>query len=418
MRALLAFDTRASINPERFNAKVTNFYRPYKPLLAMAKIIVLEDEASTRLVICGVLKKFGHEVIGVDNGAEGLLIILAEQPDLVISDVQMPKLSGLEVLAQMRQNEDLCDTPLVLLTSLGSRADMRAGMSQGANDYISKPFEPQELIDSVNAQLALVQQRQSKRDAQGQVAQAQGTQPPHASQTADAAHNAPYVPYVPMVDGVVIAPKPVVQLPLAWVVHVAVHNAAGLTQRMDPKDWRLLLRNLYSPRGNASALKTASHVDFAGNNLTVVFVDTQGQAESAALRAARAVADMVLASGICKRWMATNFAGKDMPTLKLMVNVHAGPVGVAKVPLGAGIVGTKDQVQGPSIDLALTLRNAQPSVMWTVLATDAAVGNAPDIYRVGAHQTVALGVQDIKVHALLGLDSRVAAEGAASADWV
>jgi CheY-like chemotaxis protein len=109
----------------------------------MAKIIVLEDEASTRLVICGILKKMGHEVHGVDNGAEGLLIILAEQPDLVISDVQMPKLSGLEVLAQMRQNEELCDTPLILLTSLSSRADMRAGMSQGANDYISKPFEPQ-----------------------------------------------------------------------------------------------------------------------------------------------------------------------------------------------------------------------------------------------------------------------------------
>jgi class 3 adenylate cyclase len=271
-------------------------------------------------------------------------------------------------------------------------------------------------VDSVNAQLALVQQRQNKRDAQGHVAQTQAialaTSQQQVGQSAGDTQNAP------MMDGVLIAPKPVLELPLAWVVHVAVHNAAALTQRMEAKDWRLLLRNLYSPRGNASALKSASHVDFAGNNLTVVFVDAHGQAESAALRAARAVADMVLASGICKRWMATNFAGKDMPILKLVVNVHAGPVSVAKVPLGAGIVGTKDQVQGQSIDIAHSLRNAQPSVMWTVLATDAVLANAPDIYRVGAHETVALGVQDIKVHALLGLDERVAAEGVAAADWI
>lgn len=381
----------------------------------MAKIVVLEDDASTRLVICGVLKKSGHEVLGVDNGAEGLLIILAEQPDLVISDVQMPKLSGLEVLAQMRQNEDLSDTPLILLTALDSRADMRAGMSQGASDYISKPFEPQELIESVNAQLAQLEQRKSKMDTRAQElaaskvaqlrqGQSQGNGPQDAPATA--------------LSGVASPPAPLVQVPLAWIVHVAVHNPAMLIKRMDPKDWRLLLRNLYSPRGAESALRTASHVDFSGNNLTVVFADTVGQAESAAVRAARAVADMVAAAGTCKRWMTTHFAGQDMPAFKAMVNLHAGPVSIAKVPLGAGIAGTKDQVVGTNIDMACNLRNAEPPVMWAVLATEAALSCAPENYRAGAHQNVALGVQETRVHALLGLDTRLVSHELSPADWL
>ena len=68
----------------------------------MANIVVLEDDASTRLLITSVLKKSGHAVTAVDNGAEGLLVVLAEQPDLVISDVQMPKMTGFEVVADRK----------------------------------------------------------------------------------------------------------------------------------------------------------------------------------------------------------------------------------------------------------------------------------------------------------------------------
>jgi CheY-like chemotaxis protein len=108
----------------------------------MARIVVLEDEASTRRLITAVLKKSGHEVTDVDNGAEGLLTVLAELPDLVVSDVEMPKMNGFEVLSDIRNTPETEQTPVILLTSRSSQEDIELGMSQGANAYLTKPFDP------------------------------------------------------------------------------------------------------------------------------------------------------------------------------------------------------------------------------------------------------------------------------------
>ena len=227
----------------------------------MAKIIVLEDEASTRLLISSVLKKQGHEVIALDNGAEGLLVILAEQPDLVISDVQMPKMTGFEVVAQMRQTADVADTPVILLTSLSGRADMRTGMSQGADDYITKPFEPAELLESVAAQLARVQQRQSTLDERAQalalskIAQIKQAYEQQLAQTTLALKSLA-AQSTPANAGVNHAannasnhtakPAPA-ELPSrhfakAWVMHVTVQNQEQFTDKLSARDWRLLLQ--------------------------------------------------------------------------------------------------------------------------------------------------------------------------------
>ena len=132
----------------------------------MAKIVVLEDDTATRRLICAVLRKVGHDVLDVDNGAEGLLTVMAEQPDMVISDVEMPKMTGFEVLQNVRLEPEIADTPFILLTSLASRADMRKGMVQGADDYITKPFEPAELIEAVNAQLGRLAYRRGRGGGQ------------------------------------------------------------------------------------------------------------------------------------------------------------------------------------------------------------------------------------------------------------
>ncbi|MFM7332511.1 MAG: response regulator transcription factor [Brachymonas sp.] len=112
----------------------------------MARIVVLEDDAATRKLITAVLKQSGHEVTDVDNGAEGLLNVLAELPDLVISDVEMPKINGFEVLSDMRSTPETALTPVILLTSRTSVEDMQRGLSQGANPYLTKPFDPDKWI--------------------------------------------------------------------------------------------------------------------------------------------------------------------------------------------------------------------------------------------------------------------------------
>ena len=119
----------------------------------MALIVVIEDDAGTRLLVSQVLKKEGHEVMAAEDGVKGLALIREHRPTLVVSDVQMPLMDGFEVLDQIRSDDTLAATAVILLTSLQDRSSMRQGMSTGADDYLTKPFAPQELREAVSAQL-------------------------------------------------------------------------------------------------------------------------------------------------------------------------------------------------------------------------------------------------------------------------
>src|SRR3569832_1070889 len=119
----------------------------------MAVIVVMEDDAGTRLLVASVLKKHGHEVLAAEDGVQGLALVRSEKPDVVISDVQMPGMNGFDMLAEMRRDPQLAGIPVILLTSLQERAHMRIGMTAGADDYITKPFRAAELRQAVAAQL-------------------------------------------------------------------------------------------------------------------------------------------------------------------------------------------------------------------------------------------------------------------------
>lgn len=284
----------------------------------MAKIVVLEDDSSTRRLICAVLKKSGHEVVDVDNGAEGLLTVMAEQPDLVISDVEMPKMTGFEVLQNVRLEPETADTPFILLTSLSSRADMRKGMSQGADDYITKPFEPAELIESVNAQLSRLAHRR------GQTVHAAA---PDFESTAPAALEleplptierepqsaTPYQPQPPPAE----PELPRQFIDKAWAVNLSVQNHEQMQQALPVKDWRLLLRQLFIPVSKNAVLRAADYLDLQGGSLTLYFVDTgqdnAGHDRAGPTRAAHVVETMVLAAADCKRWAAAQFKALNAP---------------------------------------------------------------------------------------------------------
>ena len=114
----------------------------------MPLIVVMEDDAATRMLVASVLKKDGYDVMSADNGVEGLALVRAHKPDLVISDIQMPVMDGFAMLQQLRNDPSIEAIPVVLLTSLQERAHMRIGMTSGADDYITKPFRPGELREA------------------------------------------------------------------------------------------------------------------------------------------------------------------------------------------------------------------------------------------------------------------------------
>lgn len=119
----------------------------------MSKILVIEDEALIRESICDILSLNGYETMSEPNGEHGLKTAYSLMPDLVLCDINMPKMNGLNVLKAMRQDEELKHTPFVFLSALSRMSDLRIGMNEGADDYLTKPFRYNELLSVISRQL-------------------------------------------------------------------------------------------------------------------------------------------------------------------------------------------------------------------------------------------------------------------------
>ena len=116
---------------------------------ASKKILVIEDEGPVREGLVENLKYEGYEVIWRDNGVSGLEAFESEKPDLVVLDVMMPGVDGLEVCKQIRASEHV--TPIIMLTAKCSEVDKVVGLELGADDYLTKPFGMRELFARIKA---------------------------------------------------------------------------------------------------------------------------------------------------------------------------------------------------------------------------------------------------------------------------
>ena len=119
----------------------------------MAKILVIDDDVTVQLVLKNLLKNHGYEVSIAQNGEEGLYQAQLIQPDLIICDWMMPCLNGLEVCRRVKGNPDLSSTFLILLTMRDQICDRVEGLDEGADEFIAKPIQPDDLLARVRAGL-------------------------------------------------------------------------------------------------------------------------------------------------------------------------------------------------------------------------------------------------------------------------
>ncbi len=115
------------------------------------KIVVVEDDAGTASVIRSVLIKHGYQVFVASTSEEALPLIADENPCVLISDIQLPGISGVRLVEILRQEASTARLPIILLTVLGKDADKVQGLRGGADDYLVKPFSPDELAARVQA---------------------------------------------------------------------------------------------------------------------------------------------------------------------------------------------------------------------------------------------------------------------------
>jgi two-component system alkaline phosphatase synthesis response regulator PhoP len=113
-----------------------------------ATILIIEDEASIRTVVRAYLEQAGFRVLLADNGPAGVDLARRERPDLVILDLNLPGMDGMEVAARLRQESEVF---IIMLTARSEESDRVAGLRIGADDYVIKPFSPRELVARIEA---------------------------------------------------------------------------------------------------------------------------------------------------------------------------------------------------------------------------------------------------------------------------
>lgn len=129
----------------------------------MKTILVIDDEKDLIKLVDHNLSKEGFLVVSAKNGADGIEIAKKHKPNLILLDIMMPKMDGWEVCKLLKSNAELAQIPVIMLTARAAETDKIVGLELGADDYITKPFSPRELVARVKAVLRRFESAKSKK---------------------------------------------------------------------------------------------------------------------------------------------------------------------------------------------------------------------------------------------------------------
>src|SRR5258706_46667 len=119
----------------------------------MKRVLLIEDDRDIVELVRYNLEREGFQVVAANDGATGLVQVRKSPPDMLLLDLMLPKLSGLEICRDIRRDQALNRLPILMLTARGEEADRVVGLEMGADDYVTKPFSPRELVARVKALL-------------------------------------------------------------------------------------------------------------------------------------------------------------------------------------------------------------------------------------------------------------------------
>ena len=127
------------------------------------KILIIEDEKDIAELIKHYLEKDKFETLLASDGEKGLELIRRQNPDVVILDLMLPKIDGIEVCKRIRSDSKVSGVPIIMLTAKGDESDRIIGLELGADDYVTKPFSPKELVARIKALLRRVERTVEKQ---------------------------------------------------------------------------------------------------------------------------------------------------------------------------------------------------------------------------------------------------------------
>ncbi len=118
-----------------------------------ARILIIDDDPVSLRFVSSMLKEKGYEVLVAEDGEHGCQLAVRERPDLIVSDLLMPYRDGFQLVRELRRHRELSRTPVLLLSMRDREEDIVRGLEEGADDYVTKPFNARELLARIRKQL-------------------------------------------------------------------------------------------------------------------------------------------------------------------------------------------------------------------------------------------------------------------------
>ncbi|MES2400669.1 MAG: protein kinase [Pseudomonadota bacterium] len=355
----------------------------------MTTILIVEDDDAIRNNIVRLLKLEGFDTISAPDGNVGFGRAQAFKPDLIISDVSMPGMNGFELLAAIRGDRSMSTLPFILLTALDDRESMRKGMTGGADDYLSKPFTRNELLDAVNAQI----RKRGLVEAVIQTEVAAGEERLRAAFSHSIGGGVTQAFMVEAPDGAVTE-----QLQNATVLFSDIRNFTSLAEKLGSGEVAELLTE-YFERACPPVLKNGGrNVKFIGDGLMAVFTDSaKGSPLPAARRAVSAGLAMALAAHEFRAWLELRYPDRGLPPFAIGVGLHTGEVTLCQL----GTVQSRETAPiGDTVNTAARLEAASKELGWTVVASTAVLLKAGDGILTGSSTSLAVRGKELVVDVL------------------
>ena len=340
----------------------------------MTQILIVEDDDAIRNNIIRLLKLEGYDIVSAINGRLGLERAREVRPDVVISDVSMPEMDGVELLEQIRADRNLAATSVMLLTALDDRASMRRGMTAGADDYLAKPFTRVELLEALQGLL------KKKGRIEETIESAVKAREDHLRRA-----------FTESLGGRALADKFGLEAPQgavadqvveAIVLFSDIRNFTSLAEKLSSSEVAELLTE-YFERTCEPVLKNGGrHLKFIGDGLMSVFADTLsgGSPLPAARRAVSAALGMALSTHEFRGWLDKRFENRGLPPFAIGVGLHAGEVTICRL----GSVHNKETTPiGDTVNVAARLEGASKELGWTVVASNAVLASAGEGIQTG-----------------------------------
>lgn len=338
----------------------------------MIHILVIEDDPTQRLLTSSVLKSSGYAVIEAEDGAAGLAKAAELLPDLIVCDVMMPQLNGYQLVEAFKREPLLAAIPVVMLTALSKRSQVRVGMTAGADDYLFKPFRASELRHSVAGLLAKrdAQRNQFARDAEREMVQALQLQKDELSLRYEVRlHqelNGRWSGQADVNTDICYerASLLLVNLFAVAIKHFNMQGSKGSA-----------IRRVYQAAGDSLCLFGALHLLVVGDDLLAVFVGDETGGVAPSVSAARAAFGLQKMLGVTFRSLtaeaeASGLAASDEPDApRATVALHQGAVQLIRIndPLHGGEGLTV--VAGAAVETARQLKKIAQFKGWQIAAS-------------------------------------------------